>query len=147
MINEKSEFREGMNEQKIRLLSEIEQTCRRDKKCQDINFRIAQLERVVVVAASAATVIEILIGSPRYVLAALGAIPGFTMFVDRIFLFYKRSQWHGMERLKLQELLHKLLFQNATVKEVSEAFCRIRQELEPLYPGFGSFRFRIGERS
>jgi len=70
----------------------------------------------------------------------LTAIPAFALVVDRVFLFYERSQWHGTEFLRLEELLFKLQFQNATAKEISEEYCKIRKEMEPLYPGFGALR-------
>jgi hypothetical protein len=62
-------------------------------------------------------------------MSIIAAMPGVLLIVSNTFKFSERSKWHKLKQRKLEGLLSKLKFENATVEEISK---EMREELEKL---------------
>ncbi|RLJ72865.1 hypothetical protein [Pedobacter alluvionis] len=62
-------------------------------------------------------------------MSAIAAMPGIILIFSNTFKFEARSKWNKLKQRKLEGLLSKLKFENATVAEISK---EMREELEKL---------------
>jgi len=97
--------------------------------CKIKNF-IAQLLFLTIIIFSALGLVNT--GTGFFELpemSAIAAMPGIILIVANTFKFDERSKWNKLKQRKLEGLLSKLKFENATVEEISK---EMREELEKL---------------
>jgi hypothetical protein len=97
--------------------------------CRIKNF-IAQLLFLTIIIFSALGLVNT--GTKFFNLAemsVIAAMPGIILILANTFKFDERSKWNKLKQRKLEGLLSKLKFENATVEEISK---EMREELEKL---------------
>ena len=62
-------------------------------------------------------------------LSIIAAMPGIILIFSNTFKFEARSKWNKLKQRKLEGLINKLKFENASVEEISK---EMREELEKL---------------
>jgi hypothetical protein len=74
------------------------------------------------------------ISLPRPLSAAIAAIPGLVLLLDKTFKHSARSSWHAMYGARLRILNRRLRDEQANPADVSSELGRLEIEMENLFP-------------
>jgi hypothetical protein len=68
----------------------------------------------------------------KEILSALAVVPGIILLISNTFKYEARAKWHKLKQRKLEGLCRKLLFENATVEEISKETTFVLEELDKI---------------
>lgn len=75
---------------------------------------------------------------PKTALAVLSSLPAAILIASDRFKFEERASWHYRMTYSLKALLNELLYEGRDPASVSAERRKIDEDLQPLWPGFGS---------
>lgn len=117
------------------LLSRLRARHAFDKRWETVNFVAYQALLLIAIFSSfgAAIVAAASLASP-IVVSLLTAVPGVAIVIDRSFLFADRWRWHNSVSTQFVAFEQKLVFEGATVEEISRVQGEYLLLMETRYP-------------
>ena len=121
------------------LLQKILTRQARDEKWDRWDFILAQGFLWPAILSSFVSAIVVAAGEmPKMFAALLAAIPATVIVVDRSFSFARRSKWHSLMYLRLDELVNDLQFRGRPTDEVAAKLSKLRLEMEASFPAMST---------
>jgi hypothetical protein len=120
---------------KADLIKKISARIAHDEKWAKTDFLCAQIFVWLTILASFFTAILAATEKVSPLLVAfLAAIPGTVIVVEKSFSFGKRARWHWEMVATLEGLLNSLLYEEASIDEVSRQLSEHRKVMEKSFP-------------
>lgn len=111
----------------------------RDQTWEKWDFIIAQcLLWLAILSSFISAIVVAGDQASKMVSALLAAIPATVIVIDKSFSFARRSRWHSLMYLRLDELVNDLQFRSRPVEEVAAKLSKLRLEMEQSFPAMST---------
>lgn len=122
------------DEQKILALKEyLQKEIRQHQSSARLKSVLAHLLFWCVILTSAIGLINTSTGwLSKEELSGIAVIPGVALVIANTFKYEARSKWHKLKQRKLEGLYMRLIFQGATVSNISKEITEVLEELDKI---------------